>query len=69
MKLIGNILWVIFGGLLVSAYYFIVGLLFCITIVGALSAISSSRWPVSLSGLSGMRCVRHPMTADAFQYS
>jgi len=35
MKLIGNILWVIFGGLLVSAYYFIVGLLFCITIVGA----------------------------------
>lgn len=35
MKLIGNILWIILGGLLVAAYYFIVGLLFCITIVGA----------------------------------
>ena len=35
MKLIGNILWIILGGLLVAAYYFVVGLLFCITIVGA----------------------------------
>ena len=34
MKFIGNILWLVLGGLLVSLYYFLVGLIFCITIVG-----------------------------------
>ena len=34
MKFLGNILWVVLGGFIVSIYYFIVGLLFCITIIG-----------------------------------
>ena len=34
MNFIGNILWLILGGLLVSLYYFIAGLVFCITIIG-----------------------------------
>lgn len=34
MKFIGNILWLILGGLLVSVCYFIAGLLYCITIIG-----------------------------------
>ncbi len=34
MNILGNILWLIFGGILISLYYFIVGLLFCITIIG-----------------------------------
>lgn len=34
MKCLGNILWLILGGLLVAAIYFVVGLLFCITILG-----------------------------------
>lgn len=34
MKLLGNILWFLLGGFIVSIYYFIVGLLFCITIIG-----------------------------------
>ena len=34
MKFIGNILWLALGGLLVALYYFLAGLLFCITIVG-----------------------------------
>ena len=34
MKGIGNILWLIFGGLLVALIYFFVGLLLCITLVG-----------------------------------
>lgn len=34
MKFIGNILWFVLGGFIVSIYYFIVGLLFCITIIG-----------------------------------
>jgi uncharacterized membrane protein YccF (DUF307 family) len=34
MKFIGNILWMLLGGILISIYYALVGLLFCITIVG-----------------------------------
>lgn len=34
MSLIGNIVWLIFGGLLMSVSYFILGLAYCITIIG-----------------------------------
>lgn len=34
MKFLGNILWFVLGGFLVALYYWIVGFLFCITIVG-----------------------------------
>ena len=34
MKFLGNILWLVLGGFIVSLYYFIVGVLFCITIIG-----------------------------------
>ncbi len=34
MKFIANLLWLIFGGILISLYYLIVGVFFCITIIG-----------------------------------
>lgn len=34
MKIIGNIIWVIFGGLFMALGYVISGLLLCITIIG-----------------------------------
>lgn len=34
MKFLGNILWLVLGGLLVAVYYWIVGLVTCITIIG-----------------------------------
>ena len=34
MKFLGNLLWLILGGLLIAFYYWIVGLLFYITIIG-----------------------------------
>lgn len=34
MKFLGNLLWLILGGLVIALYYWIVGLLFCITIIG-----------------------------------
>jgi len=34
MNLIGNILWLILGGLVTAALYFIAGLLLCVTIIG-----------------------------------
>ena len=34
MKFIGNILWILLGGILISLYYVVVGILFCISIIG-----------------------------------
>ena len=34
MKFIGNILWLVLGGILIALIYSLVGLLMCITIIG-----------------------------------
>ena len=34
MSLLGNLIWLIFGGLLMSVSYLILGLVYCITIIG-----------------------------------
>ncbi len=34
MNFLGNILWLVLGGLLVSLIYYFMGLLMCITIIG-----------------------------------
>mgnify|MGYP003302476096 FL=1 len=34
MKFLGNLLWLVLGGLIVALYYYFMGLLFCITIIG-----------------------------------
>jgi len=34
MRFLGNIFWFLLGGMIISLYYFIVGLLFCLTIIG-----------------------------------
>ena len=34
MKLIGNILWIVLGGFIISLCYAVMGIVFCITIIG-----------------------------------
>ena len=34
MKFLGNLLWLILGGLIIAGVYFFVGLLMCLTIIG-----------------------------------
>ena len=34
MKFIGNIFWLLLGGILISLFYAVIGILFCITIIG-----------------------------------
>jgi len=34
MKVLGNIAWLLFGGLLIAILYYLVGLMMCITIIG-----------------------------------
>ena len=34
MSIIGNIIWLLFGGILIALEYLVAGVLFCITIIG-----------------------------------
>lgn len=34
MKSFGNILWLVFGGILIALIYYLVGLMMCISIIG-----------------------------------
>ncbi len=34
MKLLGNILWIVFGGLVMSIFWFLLGIILCVTIIG-----------------------------------
>lgn len=59
MKLLGNILWILFGGLFICLYYFIVGVIFCITIIGIPFGIQLIKmagfalWPFGKEVVSG----------------
>ena len=59
MKIIGNILWLILGGILISLYYAVVGLLFCLTIIGIPFGVQLFKmagftlWPVGREVVSG----------------
>ena len=66
MNFIGNIAWLILGGILVSIMYFIGGLLLCITIVGIpfglqlMKVAKYALWPFGrevVSGPNDMGCV------------
>ena len=48
MKLIGNLIWFLFGGLFMALGYFISGLILCITIIGIPFGIQV----IKLSGLA-----------------
>lgn len=51
MKFIGNLLWLVLGGLLMAVVYFLLGILYCITILGipvglqAFKMAKLSLWP------------------------
>ena len=39
MNLLGNIIWLVFGGLAIAVEYFIGGLVLCLTIIGLIVGI------------------------------
>ena len=66
MNFLGNLVWLILGGILVSVMYFIGGLLLCITIVGIpfglqlMKFANYALWPFGrevVSGPNDMGCV------------
>ena len=48
MNLLGNIIWLVFGGLAIAVEYFIGGLVLCLTIIG----IPFGRQPFKLGMLA-----------------
>ena len=57
MSLIGNILWLIFGGLIAGLGYIVGGLLMCLTIVGIPFGIQSMKLGVATFAPFGKRIV------------
>ena len=59
MNTLGKLFWLIFGGLIISLYYFVGGILFCITIIGipfGLQLFKMSKfalWPFGNDMVSG----------------
>lgn len=60
MALIGNILWLIFGGLLAGLGYILGGLLMCLTIVGIPFGIQSMKLGVATFAPFGKTLVERP---------
>jgi len=60
LSLIGNILWLIFGGLLSGLGYIFGGLLMCLTIVGIPFGIQSMKIGVATFAPFGKRVVEEP---------
>jgi uncharacterized membrane protein YccF (DUF307 family) len=60
MSLLGNILWLIFGGLIAGVGYILGGLLMCLTIVGIPFGIQSIKLGVATFAPFGKRTVENP---------
>jgi uncharacterized membrane protein YccF (DUF307 family) len=60
MSLLGNILWLIFGGLIAGLGYIIGGLLMCLTIVGIPFGIQSIKLGVATFAPFGKKIVENP---------
>ena len=51
MKTLGNIIWIIFGGLHIALEYFIAGLILMITIIGIPFGIQSMKLCITIIGI------------------
>jgi len=60
MSLLGNILWLIFGGLIAGIGYILGGILMCLTIVGIPFGIQSMKLGVATFAPFGKRIVEAP---------
>ncbi|HED06508.1 MAG TPA: YccF domain-containing protein [Ignavibacteria bacterium] len=63
MSILGNILWLIFGGLIISIEYFIAGLLLSLTIIGIPFGIQSFKLAILALLPFGREVVQKPETS------
>jgi uncharacterized membrane protein YccF (DUF307 family) len=67
MSLLGNILWLVFGGLIAGLGYILGGLLMCLTIVGIPFGIQSIKLGVATFAPFGKRVVEEPDANGALE--
>ena len=60
MSILGNLLWIIFGGFLISIEYIISGLIMCLTIIGIPFGIQSIKLGLLALVPFGREVVDHP---------
>lgn len=60
MTFLGNIIWLVFGGLISGLAYMLVGILLCITIVGAPFGVQAFKIGVATLAPFGKRVVELP---------
>ncbi len=60
MSLLGNILWLVFGGFLAGCGYILAGLLLCLTIVGIPFGMMAIRIGIATFAPFGKRLVERP---------
>lgn len=64
MSLFGNILWLIFGGLIAGLIYIIAGLILCITLIGIPFGLQSIKLGLATLAPFGKECVPHKNAAN-----
>jgi len=67
MSLLGNIIWLLFGGLIAGLGYILGGVLMCLTIVGIPFGIQSIKLGVATFAPFGKRVVESPDANGAFE--
>lgn len=68
MSLLGNIIWLVFGGLLSGLAYIVVGLLLCLTIVGAPFGLQAIKIGVATFAPFGKRVVDLPGASTPLRF-
>ena len=67
MSLLGNIIWLIFGGFLAGMGYIVGGLLICLTIIGIPFGIQSIKLGFATFTPFGKEVVEHPNANNVFR--
>jgi len=67
MSLLGNIIWLVFGGLLAGLGYILGGLLMCVTIIGIPFGIQSIKLGLATLAPFGNRIVENPDANGALE--
>ncbi|MFO0631352.1 MAG: YccF domain-containing protein [Nannocystaceae bacterium] len=68
MTLLGNLVWLIFGGLLSGLAYIVVGLLLCLTIVGAPFGVQAIKIGAATFAPFGKRIVELPGANEPLRF-
>ncbi|MBX7080874.1 MAG: YccF domain-containing protein [Nannocystaceae bacterium] len=68
MTLLGNLIWLIFGGLISGLAYIVVGLLLCLTIVGAPFGVQAIKIGAATFAPFGKRIVELPGANEPLRF-